>query len=142
MRLYQQKGVHFDLGDKRNLSNIALKVGAATDTVTVTAATEQLTPVDSGEKSMVIGQKQLQDIAMVGQNAAEFIKILPGFAMAGGNANAASFNAPGAEHREWSGRQFLAEWACARRRWTSPPMARTPSILVATAGKRSTTSST
>jgi len=90
---YTRKGVHFDLGDKRNLANIALKVGAATDTVTVTAATEQLTPVDSGEKSTVIGQKQLQDIAMVGQNAAEFIKILPGFAMTNtGTANGASFN--------------------------------------------------
>lgn len=89
---YQSKGVHFDVGDKRNLSNIALKVGAATDTVTVSASTEQLTPVDSGEKSTVIGQKQLQDIAIVGQNAAEFIKILPGFAMVGGNTNASSFD--------------------------------------------------
>ena len=52
---------------------------------------EQLTPVDSGEKSTVIGQKQLNDIAIIGQNAAEFIKILPGFAMTGGNVNQASF---------------------------------------------------
>jgi hypothetical protein len=90
---YQQKGVHFDLGDKRNLANIALKVGSAAETVEVTGAAEQLTPVDSGEKSMVIGQKQLQDISIQGQNAAEFIKILPGFAMANtGTANGASMN--------------------------------------------------
>src|SRR5579864_5613198 len=88
---YERPGVHFDVGDKRNLSNIALKVGAATDTVTVSAEIESLTPIDSGEKSTVIGQKQLQDIAIVGQNAAEFIKILPGFAMAGGNVNSVSF---------------------------------------------------
>ena len=88
---FEQKGVHFDVGDKRNLSNIALKVGAAAETVTVAAVAEQLTPVDSGEKSVVIGQKQMQDIAIYGQNAAEFIKILPGFAMTGGNTNAASF---------------------------------------------------
>ncbi len=30
-------------------------------------------------------KKQLQNIAIVGQNAAEFIKILPGFALTGGN---------------------------------------------------------
>ena len=90
--VYQTTGVHFDVGDKRNLSNIALKVGAPTDTVTVSAEVETLTPVDSGEKSIVVGQKQLQDIAIVGQNAAEFIKILPGFAMAGGNVNATSFD--------------------------------------------------
>jgi len=89
---YQRTGVHFDVGDKRNLANIALKVGAATDTVTVSSTVEVLTPIDSGEKSTVIGQKQLQDIAIVGQNAAEFIKILPGFAMTGGNTNAASFD--------------------------------------------------
>ena len=88
---YEQKGVHFDVGDKRNLSNIALKVGTAAETVTVEATSEQLTPVDSGEKSTVIGQKQMQDIAIYGQNAAEFIKILPGFAMTGGLVNAASF---------------------------------------------------
>lgn len=92
-----QKGVHFDPGDSRNLSNLSLKVGATTDAVTVEAAAEQLTPVDSGEKSTVIGQQQLQNIAIQGQNAAEFIKILPGFAMTGGNANAASFGG-GAEN--------------------------------------------
>jgi hypothetical protein len=90
--VYQTTGVHFDVGDKRNLSNIALKVGAPTETVTVSAEVETLTPVDSGEKSTVIGQKQLQDIAIVGQNAAEFIKILPGFAMSGGNVNSTSFD--------------------------------------------------
>ncbi len=84
---YQQTGVHFDAGDKRNLSNIALKVGASTDTVTVSGSAEELTPVDSGEKSIVIGEKQLQNIAIVGQNAAEFIKLLPGFALTGGTTN-------------------------------------------------------
>jgi len=90
---YQQKGVHFDLGDKRNLANIALKVGSSAETVEVTGTSEALTPVDSGEKSMVIGTKQLQDISIQGQNAAEFIKIMPGFAMANtGTANGASMN--------------------------------------------------
>jgi hypothetical protein len=93
---YIQKGVHFDQGDNRNLSNISLKVGSTTDAVTVEAASEQLTPVDSGEKSTVIGQQQLQNIAIQGQNAAEFIKILPGFAMANtGTANGASFGGGG-----------------------------------------------
>lgn len=85
---WQQGKVHFDAGDKRNLSNISLAVGAASDTVTVSGSAEALTPVDSGEKSIVIGQQQLQNIAIQGQNAAEFIKILPGFAMTGGTTNA------------------------------------------------------
>jgi hypothetical protein len=84
--LFKQEGVHFDSGDKRNLSNISLKVGSATETVTVSGTAEELTPVDSGEKSVVIGQKQLENIAIVGQNAAEFIKLLPGFALTGTNS--------------------------------------------------------
>ena len=94
---YQQTHVHFDAGDKRNLSNIALKMGAATDTVTVAGSQEELTPVDSGEKSIVIGQKQMQDIAIQGQNAAEFIKILPGFAQTGGT-DQRRIQRPAAEH--------------------------------------------
>ncbi len=93
---FETTGVHFDAGDRRNV-NASLTVGKATETVTVTGEAEQLTPVDSGEKSVVIGQQQLQNIAIQGQNAAEFIKILPGFAMTGGNTNAASFGG-GAEN--------------------------------------------
>jgi hypothetical protein len=84
---YKQNGIHFDAGDNRTLSGITLKVGESSETVTVEATGEQLTPVDSGEKSIVIGERQLQDIPIVGQNAAEFIKILPGFAMTGGTNN-------------------------------------------------------
>jgi hypothetical protein len=89
---YQQTGVHFDAGDKRNLSNIALQVGSSKDTITVAGTAEELTPVDSGEKSIVIGQKQLQNIAIVGQNAAEFIKLLPGFALTGTNGANSGWN--------------------------------------------------
>lgn len=82
---YERTGIHFDPGDKRDLAGIALTLGKSSDTVTVSGEAEQLTPVDSGEKSVVIGQQQLENIAIVGQNAAEFIKLLPGFAVTGGN---------------------------------------------------------
>ncbi|MBV9301185.1 MAG: carboxypeptidase regulatory-like domain-containing protein [Acidobacteriaceae bacterium] len=95
---WQQADIHFDPGDTRNIPNINLQVGAATETVTVASAAEQITPVDSGEKSIVIGQQLLQNVQIQGQNAAEFIKILPGFAMTGGMVNSASFNATQGEH--------------------------------------------
>ncbi|PYT26408.1 MAG: carboxypeptidase regulatory-like domain-containing protein [Acidobacteria bacterium] len=41
---------------------------------------DQIIPTDSGEKSTTLTEKQLQDFTIVGSNAAEFIKILPGFA--------------------------------------------------------------
>ncbi|HKE26250.1 MAG TPA: carboxypeptidase regulatory-like domain-containing protein [Bryobacteraceae bacterium] len=90
---FKQANIHFDAGDTRTLPNITLTIGDSTQTVTVEASGEQLTPVDSGEKSIVIGQRQLEDIPIVGQNAAEFIKILPGFAMTGaGNGVNAGYN--------------------------------------------------
>jgi hypothetical protein len=84
---WKQTGIHFDPGDRRNLSGISLQVGASTETVTISGSAESITPVDSGEKSVVISQKQIDNISIVGQNAAEFIKILPGFAMTGGTTN-------------------------------------------------------
>jgi hypothetical protein len=84
---WEQKGVAFNPGDKRNLSDIALTVGSSTETVTVVGAAEMITPVDSGEKSEVIGQRELQNVSVVGRNAAEFIKILPGMALTGGLVN-------------------------------------------------------
>lgn len=95
---WKESGVHFDPGDNRNLPNINLKVGSSTETVTVQATGAEITPVDSGEKSIVIGQQLLQDVQIQGQNAAEFIKILPGFAMTGGTTNSASFDATQGEH--------------------------------------------
>lgn len=89
---YETKDVKLDPGDKRNLSDIALKIGQSTESVTVVSAADTITPVDSGEKSAVIGQRELQNISIVGRNAAEFIKILPGMAMTTSLDNRASFN--------------------------------------------------
>ena len=132
---YETKGVHFDVGDHRNLANIALKVGTTAETVTVAGVAEQLTPVDSGEKSTVIGQKQMNDIAIYGQNAAEFIKILPGFAMSNtGNANGASFGSGSQAENTGAGPVAASRLTdCVRRRSTLHRMARTSSIRAAIA---------
>jgi hypothetical protein len=89
---WEQKGIVLNAGDKRNLINIALTVGNVADTIEVSGVAQEVTPVDSGEKSQVITEKQLQDIGIVGSNASEFIKILPGMAITGGAQNQASYN--------------------------------------------------
>ena len=60
--------------------NFGLKIGSSKTEVQVVSAADQIIPVDSGEKAVVLTQKQMQDFPIVGANAAEFIKILPGFA--------------------------------------------------------------
>jgi hypothetical protein len=79
--------------DKRNISGISLKPGARSETVVVEAADTQITPEDSGEKSTLINQHVLQNVAIVGQNAAEFVKIMPGMAFTGGVLNQSSYAA-------------------------------------------------
>lgn len=62
--------------------NATLKVGTTADTVDVVSGVDAV-PTVSGEKSSTLTQKELQNFAIVGRNAAEFIKILPGFSIAG-----------------------------------------------------------
>lgn len=88
---WEQRGIGLNAGDKRNVSDISLTVGSTNETVTVEATAVEITPVDSGEKSQVITAKQMQNVAIVGSNAAEFIKILPGMAITAGAQNQASF---------------------------------------------------
>jgi hypothetical protein len=90
---WEVKNVVLDAGDRRNLSNIALTVGSTRETVMVEGTATQVTPVDSGEKSSLINNKMLSNVAILGQNAAEFLKIMPGMAMTGGVMNAASYTA-------------------------------------------------
>lgn len=90
---WQATSIVVNSGDLRAITGIKLAAGAATEVVSVEAAATQITPVDSGEKSTTIDEKILQNVAIVGQNAAEFIKIMPGMAMTGGTVNQASFTA-------------------------------------------------
>ena len=78
-------------GEKRNV-NVALKVGATSETVEVTDVATSIVPVDSGEKSATLTSKELQDFVTVGSNAASFIGIMPGFGIRNGTTNAANFN--------------------------------------------------
>jgi hypothetical protein len=64
---------------------VKVDVGTSKTEIEVVSQADQIIPVDSGEKSIVLGEKQLQDFSVVGRNAGEFIKILPGFAMTNGS---------------------------------------------------------
>jgi hypothetical protein len=87
----KRPGIEFSSGDKRNLSDLVMQLGNTTETVEVTSNVELLTPVDSGEKAIVINQQQLQNVAIVGRSAAEFLKVLPGMAATGSGLS----NSPG-----------------------------------------------
>jgi hypothetical protein len=79
-------------GERRNV-NVTLTVGGATETVEVTGAQDfVVASVDSGEKSFTLETKELQNFTQVGSNAAEYIKIVPGFGIANGTQNKANYS--------------------------------------------------
>jgi hypothetical protein len=60
------------------MSDIVLRIAAAEQTVEVVAAQEVLVPTDTGEKAHVITSKELQNLAVLGRDASELLRILPG----------------------------------------------------------------
>ena len=69
-----------------------LQVGSASDKVEVVGIADSIVPVDSGEKSETLTTKELQNYVQVGSNAAEFIKIMPGFGIQNGTNNKANYS--------------------------------------------------
>jgi hypothetical protein len=89
---WQGTGIVLNGSDSRTM-NVDLKVGAITDVVEVKSAGMELATVDSGEKSALISSEQLQDLSLVGRNASEFVKILPGATLAAnGGLNKPAFS--------------------------------------------------
>ncbi|MCJ7501483.1 MAG: carboxypeptidase regulatory-like domain-containing protein, partial [Acidobacteriia bacterium] len=88
---YQATGLAILGGEKRNL-NVELTIGAATQTIEVTGTVQLISTLDSGERSQTLTTKQLTNFVQVGSNAAEFIKIMPGFGISNTTRNAANFS--------------------------------------------------
>ncbi|MGA2737307.1 MAG: TonB-dependent receptor [Bryobacteraceae bacterium] len=87
---YDAPGISLLGGEKRNV-NVTLKVGNTAETVEVMGVADSIVPVDSGEKSETLTTKELQNYVQVGSNAAEYIKIMPGFGITNGTNNVANY---------------------------------------------------
>src|SRR6267154_1348586 len=92
-KVWEVKGIMLNSADKRSVAGIKLMPGLKTETVVVEASDTEITPTDSGDKSTLITQHIMQNVAIVGQNAAEFVKIMPGMAFTGGVLNQSSYAA-------------------------------------------------
>ena len=99
-------------GERRNV-NASLQVGSTNQTVEVTGTADVLAPVDSGEKSAVLTTEQLSNYVQVGSNAAEYLKIMPGFGNQNGANNKSSYTRPGYRHqrqRRWRKPESPQQW--------------------------------
>ncbi|MFZ2022681.1 MAG: carboxypeptidase-like regulatory domain-containing protein [Terracidiphilus sp.] len=81
-------------GDQLSYTDIRMKVGTAAAAVTVEALVDSnLATLDTGERSDIITSKDLETLSIVGRDAGELVKMLPGYAMSTGDQGL--FNRPG-----------------------------------------------
>ncbi len=80
---FNESGIHLDPGDSRNLTNLILKTGDVSQTVTVEAQTN--IPLDTGELSDLITSEEIKHLSVEGRDVTELFKTLPGFAISNGN---------------------------------------------------------
>jgi hypothetical protein len=86
---FEQKDLSLQVSDKRTV-NATLEVGQTTDVVTVEAHTD-LTPVDSGARSLDLTAEDYNRLPMITRNASELLRTLPGVVTVGnGTTNGAS----------------------------------------------------
>lgn len=78
-------GIALNGSDSKTLQ-IELKVGSINETVEINALQQEVATVDSGEKTALISTKELQDLSLVGRNATEYLKLLPGATMTANSA--------------------------------------------------------
>jgi hypothetical protein len=75
----EARGIVLSAADKLNAGEFTVQIGAATESVTVTADAGQLQlQSNSGERSDVITNKQLNDVALNGRNVLDYMKLIPG----------------------------------------------------------------
>ncbi|WP_158822693.1 TonB-dependent receptor [Granulicella sp. S156] len=75
---WKNSGIPMNPGDLREVSGVALVVGASNETVEVEAGAMNLLPTDSGERSAILSSKDIERLSLEGRNISELLKVLPG----------------------------------------------------------------
>ncbi len=78
-RKLEKSDIILNVADRVNAGDFELQLGSLTDSVTVTADVGQIQmQTNSGERSDLISDKQLEDVAMNGRNVLDYMKLIPG----------------------------------------------------------------
>ncbi len=88
---WARTGIVFHQGDALKLPDIELGVSSVAQAVEVKATPAVVVPANSGEKSEVITSQEIANLSIVGRNAVELLKILPGVVNSGGQQGGLRF---------------------------------------------------
>ena len=81
LQTWEQRNIVFTQGAVLTLPKIVLNVAAVEQEVMVVAQSEAIAPVDSPQISQTLNRQMVEELSIVGRDAAELIKIMPGMAM-------------------------------------------------------------
>jgi hypothetical protein len=90
-KTWQQTGIVFALGDSKTLPSVKLEVGQVSETVEIKAGADVVIP-DNAEVSNTLNTGLVEDIPIIGRDAGELLKIMPGMALNNGGTQGSSFN--------------------------------------------------
>jgi hypothetical protein len=84
LQSWERRNIVFTQGAVLTLPTIVLQVQSTKQELMVVAESDLVVPVDSGQSSQTLNRNMVEDLSIVGRDAAELIKIMPGMAMVGG----------------------------------------------------------
>jgi len=88
---WQQTGIVFAQGDSRTLPSIKLEVGQVSETVEIKAGADVVIP-DNSEVSTTLNTELIEDVPILGRDAGELLKVMPGMALTNGLSQGSGFN--------------------------------------------------
>ena len=90
-KTWQRTDIAFAQGDNKSLANIKLEVGNVSETVEIKAGADVVIP-DNAEVSTTLNTELIEDIPIVGRDAGELMKVMPGMALTNGLSQGSGFN--------------------------------------------------
>lgn len=87
LQTYEQGGITVSQGANIGLNTITLQIATTQLQVEVVSFAGSVVPVDSPQASQTLNRNMIEDLSIVGRDAAELMKIMPGMGMATGLTN-------------------------------------------------------
>ena len=84
LQTFQEQGIVLTQGATLRLPTVVLQVQTTKQEVEVIAGADVIAPVDSGQASQTLNRNMIENLSIVGRDAAELIKIMPGMGNASG----------------------------------------------------------
>lgn len=84
LQTWERREIVVTQGAAVGLGTVTLQVATARQEVEVVSALEALVPVDSPQVSQTLNKQMVEDLSIVGRDAAELMKIMPGMGMTQG----------------------------------------------------------